>query len=125
MRSRSESATKKSKNQEPGYCKNVEVCRQHNYDRHFEKVDSSRPRQATRHQKYSPTRVCLMRLESKVKFPSIVPTLLCGTFGNGGTKTFMLFFYGRGKMGGNNNRLLRDESIESCLTEQSCSVDLP
>ena len=26
---------------------------------------------------------------------------------------------------GDNNRLLRDESIESCLTEQRCSVDLP
>ena len=33
-------------------------------------------------------------------------------------------FCGRGKVGGDNNRLLRDESIESCLTEQRCSVDL-
>ena len=26
---------------------------------------------------------------------------------------------------GDNNRLLREESIESCLIEQRCSVDLP
>ena len=48
-------------------------------------------------------------------------TLLCGTFGNGGTMggtyTFMFFFCRRGKAGGDNNMLLRDESIESCLTE--------
>ena len=37
----------------------------------------------------------------------------------------MFFFCGRGKAGGDNNRLLRDESIESCFTEQRCSVDLP
>ena len=27
-------------------------------------------------------------------------------------------------VGGDNNRLLRDESITSCLTEQRCSVNL-
>ena len=52
-------------------------------------------------------------------------TLLCGNFGNGGTLTFMVFFCGRGKIGGDNNELLRNECIESCLTEQSCSIDLP
>ena len=31
----------------------------------------------------------------------------------------------RGKVGGDNDRLLRDESIESCLNEELCSVDLP
>ena len=31
---------------------------------------------------------------------------------------FMFIFYGRGKVGGGNDRLLRDESFESCLTEQ-------
>ena len=36
----------------------------------------------------------------------------------------MSSFCGRGKVGGDNNRLLRDESIESCLTEQRFSVDL-
>ena len=35
------------------------------------------------------------------------------------------FFCGRGKVGGDNNSLLHVESIESCLTEQRCSVDLP
>ena len=37
----------------------------------------------------------------------------------------MFFFCGRGKVGGDNNRLLRKESIESCLTEKYCFVDLP
>ena len=31
---------------------------------------------------------------------------------------FMFFFCGRGKVGGDYDRLLRDEIIESCLTEQ-------
>ena len=34
----------------------------------------------------------------------------------------MFSFCGRAKVGGSNNRLLRDESFESCLTEQRCSV---
>ena len=38
---------------------------------------------------------------------------------------FMFFFCGRGKLGGDNNRLLRDESIELYLSEQRCFVDLP
>ena len=37
-------------------------------------------------------------------------------------RRFMFFFCGRGKVGGSNNRLLRDESFELCLTEQRCSV---
>ena len=37
----------------------------------------------------------------------------------------MFLFCGGGKVGGDNNRLLRDDSFESCLTEQRCSVDLP
>ena len=38
-------------------------------------------------------------------------------------RRFMFFFCGRGKVGrGDNNRLLRDESFESCLAEQRCSV---
>ena len=37
---------------------------------------------------------------------------------------FMVFFCGRGKVGGDYDRLLRDEIIESCLTEQRCSVNL-
>ena len=36
----------------------------------------------------------------------------------------MFFFCGKGKAGGHNKRLLADESIESCLTEECCSVDL-
>ena len=52
-------------------------------------------------------------------------TRLCSTLDNGGTWTKMFFFCARGKVWGDNNRLLRDESIESCVTEQSCSVDLP
>ena len=36
----------------------------------------------------------------------------------------MFFFCGRDKVEGDNNRLLRHESIESCLTEQRCPVDL-
>ena len=36
----------------------------------------------------------------------------------------MFFFCGRGKVGGDYGRLLRDEIIESCLTEQRCSVNL-
>ena len=47
-----------------------------------------------------------------------VGTLLSGTFINGGT------FCGRGKVGGDYDRLLRDEIIESRLTEQRCSVNL-
>ena len=39
-------------------------------------------------------------------------------------KRFMFFFCGRGKLGGGYNRLLCNESFESCLTEQRCSVDL-
>ena len=35
---------------------------------------------------------------------------------------FMFFFCGTGKVAGGTNRLLRDESFESCLTEQRCSV---
>ena len=54
-------------------------------------------------------------------------TLFCGTFGNSGTYGFMFFFCGRVKVGGggDNNRLLRDESIESCLTEQRSFIDIP
>ena len=37
-------------------------------------------------------------------------------------KHFMVFFCGRGEVGGGNSRLLGDKSIESCLTEQHCSV---
>ena len=37
-------------------------------------------------------------------------------------RRFMFFFCGRGKVGGGKNRLLRDESFESCLTQQRCSV---
>ena len=36
----------------------------------------------------------------------------------------MFFFCGRGKVGGDYDRLLRDKIIESCLTEQRCSVNL-
>ena len=54
-----------------------------------------------------------------------VQKMLCGTLGNGGTsRRSCSSFCGRGKVGEDNNRLLRDESIESCLTEQRCSVDL-
>ena len=37
----------------------------------------------------------------------------------------MLFFCGRGKVAGGNNRVFRYESFESFLTEQRCSLDLP
>ena len=33
-------------------------------------------------------------------------------------RRFIFFFCGRLKVGGGNNRLLRDGSIESCLTDQ-------
>ena len=35
---------------------------------------------------------------------------------------FIFFFCERGKVEEGNNRLLRDESFRSCLTEQRCSV---
>ena len=59
-------------------------------------------------------------------FSQVVPprTRLCGTLDNGGTQAFMFFFCVKGKVGGDNTRLLRDESIEACSTEQRCSVDL-
>ena len=37
-------------------------------------------------------------------------------------RRFMFFFCGRAKEGGGNNRLLRDESFESGLTEHRCPV---
>ena len=37
-------------------------------------------------------------------------------------KTFMFFSCGRGRIGGGNHRPPSDESIESCLAEQRCSV---
>ena len=36
----------------------------------------------------------------------------------------MFFFCGRGKVGVDYDRLIGDEIIESCLTEQRCSVNL-
>ena len=36
----------------------------------------------------------------------------------------MFFFCGRGKVGVDYERLLRNEIIESCLTEQRCFVNL-
>ena len=40
-------------------------------------------------------------------------------------RRFVFFFCRKGKLGGGNNRLSRDESFESCLIEQRCSVVLP
>ena len=50
---------------------------------------------------------------------------LCGTQKNGAARRFVFFFCGRGKVRRGYNRLLRDESFETSLTEQRCSVDLP
>ena len=33
-----------------------------------------------------------------------------------------VFFCGRGKVGGGNNRRIGDKNFESCFTEQRCSV---
>ena len=69
--------------------------------------------------------LCLSKEVSQLLLPNPfdflqheVRTLLSGTFINGGT------FCGRGKVEGDYDRLLRDEIIESCLTEQRCSVNL-
>ena len=40
------------------------------------------------------------------------------------SRRFMFFFCGRGKVGEGNDRLISDESFETCMTEQSCSIPL-
>ena len=54
---------------------------------------------------------------------SFCHTLLSGTKKKmAALRRFMFFFCGRDKAGAGNNRLLRDESFESCLTEQRYSI---